>query len=164
MSRKSVAVLDIRSSEIAVFVGERGVNNTFVFKASKTEPYYGYESGAFYDEADLSEAVYKAVSAVEQICGERIRELYIGVPGEFTDVVPKEQNIGFPKKRKISQKEIDALFESGAEKREGYRVLLLQRILHRRDGEGLRQDAHLPPLFAHRVCDGELPHSLGNAG
>ncbi len=130
MGRKSVAVLDVRSSEIAVFVGERGVNNTFVFKASKTEPYYGFESGAFYDESDLSEAVYKAVSAVEQICGERIRELYIGVPGEFTVAVPKEQNIGFPKKRKISQKEISALFEGGAEKREGYRVIRATSMIY----------------------------------
>ena len=37
MAGKSIAVLDIRSSEVAVFVGERGVNNTFVFKASTTE-------------------------------------------------------------------------------------------------------------------------------
>ncbi len=29
MGRKSVAVLDIRSSELAVIIGERGVNNTF---------------------------------------------------------------------------------------------------------------------------------------
>ena len=47
MGRKSVAVLDVRSSEISIVVGERGVNNTFVFKASKTEPYDGYDDTAF---------------------------------------------------------------------------------------------------------------------
>ncbi len=130
MGRKSVAVLDVRSSEIAVFIGERGVNNTFVFKASKSEPYYGYEPGAFFDERDLSEAIFRALSAVEQICGERIRELYIGVPGEFSVVVPKEQNIGFPKKRRISQKELDALFKSGAEKPEGYRVMRATSMIY----------------------------------
>ena len=33
MGRKSVAVLDVRSSEISIVVGERGVNNTFVYDA-----------------------------------------------------------------------------------------------------------------------------------
>ena len=38
MGRKSVAVLDVRSSEITAIIGERGVNNTFVVGASHTEP------------------------------------------------------------------------------------------------------------------------------
>ena len=37
MSRKSVAVLDIRSSKVTMVVGERGVNHTFAFKAIKSE-------------------------------------------------------------------------------------------------------------------------------
>lgn len=130
MGRKSVAVLDVRSSEIAVFIGEKGINNTFIFKASKTESYYGYENGSFYDEKEVSEAVLKAISGVEQTYGERIRELFIGVPGEFVYVEPKEQDIGFPKKRKITQKEIDALFESGAEKKEGYRVIRATSMIY----------------------------------
>lgn len=74
MWRKSVAVLDVRSSEISIVIGERGVNNTFVFKASKTEPYDGYEQGAFYDEEKLSDAVFRALTSVEQVCGKRIRD------------------------------------------------------------------------------------------
>ena len=34
MSRKSVAVLDVRSDAVTVLIGERGVNNTFVFRGS----------------------------------------------------------------------------------------------------------------------------------
>ena len=69
MSRKSVAVLDVRSSEISIVVGERGVNNTFVFKASRTEPYDGYDDAVFFDTDRLSDAVLRALGAVEQICG-----------------------------------------------------------------------------------------------
>ena len=107
MAGKSIAVLDIRSSEVAVFVGERGVNHTFVFKASKTESYGGYQDGEFYDVSDLSQAVLRALDAVQQVCGEKIRSLYVGVPGEFTKVEPREQDLGFPKKLKIGAKEID---------------------------------------------------------
>ena len=42
MNRRSVAVLDVESSEVTVIIGERGVNNTFVFKGMKTEKYDGF--------------------------------------------------------------------------------------------------------------------------
>lgn len=123
MGSKSVAVLDIRSFEVTVVVGERGVNNTIVFKASKTVPYDGYENGAFYDVGKLGEAIFSAVTAVEKICNERLKKIYVGVPGEFCAVFPKEQFAGFPKKIRIGRKEVDALFAGGREEHEGLRAI-----------------------------------------
>ena len=130
MAHKSVAVLDIRSSEVAVFVGERGVNRTFVFKASRTESYDGYENGVFYDVSKLSEAIRKAVAAVEQVCGERLKTLYVGVPGDFTKIIAKEQDIGFPKKRKITEKDLSALFAAGREEVRDYRFMRVSSMIY----------------------------------
>ena len=130
MAGKSIAVLDIRSSEVAVFVGERGVNRTFVFKASKTESYGGYQDGEFYDVSDLSSAVLRALDAVQQVCGERIRSLYVGVPGEFTKVEPLEQDLGFPKKLKISNKELDQLFAMGRKPLDGWRYMRVTSMVY----------------------------------
>ena len=130
MAGKSIAVLDIRSSEVAVFVGERGVNNTFVFKASKTESYGGYQDGEFYDVSDFSPAVLRALDAVQQVCGERIRSLYVGVPGEFTKVEPLEQDLGFPKKLKISNKELDQLFAMGRKPLDGWRYMRVTSMVY----------------------------------
>ena len=130
MGRKSVAVLDVRSSEITVFVGERGVNNTFVFKANRSEPYDGYEDGKFYNVKGLAEAVFKALTSVEHMCGERIKELFVGVPGEFCAVVPKEQNVGFSKKRKITQKDVETLYASGAGDLNGYRLIRATSMIY----------------------------------
>ena len=130
MAGKSIAVLDIRSSEVAVFVGELGVNNTFVFKASKTESYGGYQDGEFYDVSDLSSAVLRALDAVQQVCGERIRSLYVGVPGEFTKVEPLEQDLGFPKKLKISNKELDQLFAMGRKPLDGWRYMRVTSMVY----------------------------------
>ncbi len=130
MSRRSVAVLDVRSSEVTVVVGERGVNNTFVFKASKTEPYDGYDESAFFDTDKLTDAIFRAVTAVERICGERIRTLYVGVPGAFTRVIPREQNIGFSKRRVIGQRDLSVLFESGREPVEGYRCIRATSMIY----------------------------------
>ena len=124
MGRKSVAVLDVRSSEVAVYVGERGVNRTIVFTASNAQSYDGYdEEGRFLDEKGLSEAVFKAISAVEQTLGKRLRSLYIGVPGEFITIVSKEKNIAFPKRRKITPHDVDTLFRSGEETIKGHTAI-----------------------------------------
>ena len=47
MSRKSVAVLDVRSASVTVLIGERGVNNTFVFKGIHSEAYDGFADAEF---------------------------------------------------------------------------------------------------------------------
>lgn len=130
MAGKSIAVLDIRSSEVAVFVGERGVNHTFVFKASKTESYGGYQDGEFYDVSDLSAAVLRALDAVQQVCGEKIRSLYVGVPGEFTKVEPLDQDMSFPKKLKIGGKEIDQLFSMGKKQLKGWRFMRVTSMIY----------------------------------
>ena len=130
MSGKSVAVMDVRSSEIAIFVGEMGVNRTFVFKASKTEPYGGYQDGEFFNMEEFSRAAKRALAAVEQICGKKIKTLYIGVPGEFTQVVPKEQVLSFPKRVKIGAKELRALYESGATELDGYRLIRVTSMIY----------------------------------
>ena len=115
MAGKSIAVLDIRSSEVAVFVGERGV---------------GYQDGEFYDVSDLSAAVLRALDAVQQVCGEKIRSLYVGVPGEFTKVEPREQDLGFPKKLKISNKELDQLFSMGRKQSDGWRYMRVTSMVY----------------------------------
>ncbi len=131
MARKSVAVLDVRSSEVAVLVGERGVNHTIAMKAIKSEAYEGYdETGAFYDENAFLQAVFSAVSAVEQVCGERVKELFVGVPGAFVELRPKQRDISFPKRRKISERELDYLFESAKEEVEGYRFIRASSMVY----------------------------------
>ncbi len=130
MSRKSVAVLDIRSHDIAVFVGERGVNGSFVFKANKVERYMGYGEGTFNDEEALFDAVFRAVSFVEKVIGARLKELYIGVPGEFVRVIAKRQETGFSKRRKIGQKELDMLCASGIEEVEGYTFIRASSVYY----------------------------------
>ena len=132
MAQKSVAVLDIRSSEVTVFVGERSVNRTFVFKASRTEPYGGYDNGVFYNDkkGNLAVAINRALDAVELVCGDRIKTLYVGVPGDFTKVVAKRQDISFPKKRKITERDTVTLCDAGREEVKGYRFMRASSMIY----------------------------------
>lgn len=121
MSRKSVAVLDIRSSSVTIIVGERGVNHTFVVKAKSVQPYSGYMDGEVLDQDEFSEAIYRAVTETELVCNENIRCLYVGIPGEFIRTVLKLQKLSFSRRKKITPKDITELYRKGEEKIEGCR-------------------------------------------
>lgn len=68
MRKKSVAVLDIRSSEVTAVVGERGVNNTFIIKSKYTCAYDGYAEGKLIDEDGFLSAVNDVVKSTVSAC------------------------------------------------------------------------------------------------
>ncbi len=113
MKNGCVAVLDIRSNEVSFMLGSKGVNGTFVFNGIQSEKYEGYCLDGFFDEGSFRRAVVRAISAVQQAYEGSIGEIYVGVPSPFVSVITKGHTASFPKKRKISAQDIDALYESG---------------------------------------------------
>ncbi len=113
MKYESVAILDIRSSEVTFALGTKGVNDTFVFKDSHTEGYEGFLTEGFLDEPSFRRAVVKSINAVRQNYDGSIDEVYVGVPAPFLTVATKGHTISFPSKRKITAQDVDALYESG---------------------------------------------------
>ena len=131
MGRKSVTVLDVRSSEVSVIVGERGVNHTIVFNASHTESYDGFDDGGvLFDAAKFGEAIDRCIDSVQRMTNERIKKLYIGVPGYYALALPVGQRTSFPKRRKISEREIDELFKRGQNAVEGYRFVRASSMIY----------------------------------
>ena len=113
MSRKSVAVLCVESSEITALTGERGVNNTFVFKGMHAEKYDGFADAQFFDPAGLKAAVFSALERMELSCGAKTKKIYVGVPGEFVSVVTRRHLVSFQRKRRVVSSDIDLLYENG---------------------------------------------------
>lgn len=113
MSTNDIAVLDIGSGKITLFYGAKSVNNTFNVKASASVPYAGFADGEWLDEENLPLVIEKVIKEVEDSARIRIRKLFIGVPGEFTTTVAKEVGIAFERKRRVTYKDVDALYERG---------------------------------------------------
>lgn len=113
MKNECVAILDIRSDELSFLLGSKGVNGTFVFNGKQSEKYEGYSLDGFFDEGSFRRAVVRAIGAVQQSYEGTIGEIYIGVPSPFVSVITKGHTASFPKKRKVSAQDIDALYESG---------------------------------------------------
>ncbi|MBQ7579320.1 MAG: hypothetical protein IJT25_02170 [Clostridia bacterium] len=110
MAVKNVSVIDIGSSCITVLCGRRGVNNTFVIKGKGTADYAGFENGEFLEPERLKMAIAMAVANCETSCGEKINEVYVGVPGEFVSVVCKECSVNFSRRKKITSEDVSKLY------------------------------------------------------
>ncbi len=115
MRRKSVAVLDIRSSELTAVVGERGVNNTFIIKSKYTCTFDGYAEGKLLDEDGFVCAVKDVVKSTLTAAG-KIKSFYVGIPGEFIKVVNTDKVIGFQSVKKITRADCDYLAGMSAPK------------------------------------------------
>lgn len=112
MQKKQVAVLDFGSSKITAIVGERGINKTFIIKGTYSFDYDGFEDGTFFDVDSLKDAISSAVEAVKKAYTDKLETVYVGVPGDFTQVVVRESQISFSKKKKIAGEDVDTLFDS----------------------------------------------------
>ena len=100
MQKKQVAIIDIGSSAITAVVGERGINRTFVIKSRFVFNYEGFESGAFFDVEQVERILFSAVSNIKKVMNCLPDTVYVGVPGDFTQVVVKDSHISFSKKKK----------------------------------------------------------------
>lgn len=112
MQKKQVAVIDVGSSKLTAVVGERGINKTFVIKGKFSYPYEGFEDGVFFDVARLKEILTKIVEDIKKATYGCVDIVYVGVPGTFTDVIVRDSQISFSKKKKIQEEDIDTLFDA----------------------------------------------------
>ena len=108
MRKKSVAVLDIRSSEVTAVVGERGVNNTFIIKSKYSCDYDGFTEGKLIDEKSFLSAVKEVVKCTASAMG-GIKAFYVGIPGEFSRIVNTDKVISFQNTKKITKSDCDYL-------------------------------------------------------
>lgn len=101
MRKKCVAVLDIRSSEICAAIAEKGVNNTFIIKSKYTQRYEGFAEGEILDLDDFINAIQTVVSGVVSSVETPVRELFVGVPCEFSETVQTDKVLSFQSTQKI---------------------------------------------------------------
>ncbi len=112
MQKRQVAVLDVGSSCVTAVVGERGINKTFVIKGEESFEYEGFAGGEFLDADSLRNAVLQAVRFLKKTLRSAFNTVYVGVPGAFTEVTVKDSQISFQKKKRITDEDVDALFDA----------------------------------------------------
>lgn len=112
MQKKEVAVIDVGSSKITAVVGERGINKTFIIKGRYSYDYDGFDDGVFFGVEKLKRVLIALTEDIKKTCRGTVETVYVGVPGEFTQVIVKDSQISFSKKKKISEDDVDTLFDA----------------------------------------------------
>ncbi len=112
MQKKHVAVIDVGSSKITAVVGERGVNKTFIIKGRYAFDYDGFEGGLFFDELKLKQVLFSLSDCLLKGSFGKIDTVYVGVPGDFTKVFIRDSQLSFSKKKKITEDDVNNLFDS----------------------------------------------------
>lgn len=111
MRGKKQAVLDIGSDVLTLALQDGKYNDNLLFKASAE--YDGYQDGEFLNPEGLYNALEGLIKKFRDTTFSDIKEIIIGVPSEFTTVVCKTVDTIFAKPRKITQRDIDKIFEQG---------------------------------------------------
>lgn len=112
MRDKSVAVLDIRSSEVCAVIAEKGVNNTFIIKSKYSRGYEGYAEGSLLDIDDFIKAVRSVLSNLVSSAVAPVKQLYVSIPCEFVNIYQTDKVISFHTSQKITAAHVKAIEES----------------------------------------------------
>lgn len=173
---QNIAVLDIGSSKLTVIIGQRGSNNTVQVKGLGECKYDGYADGEWMNKENLPAAVNTAVSAAEQSSGLKIKSLYVGVPAEFCFVACKEVSIGFNKRHKINDSDLDRLYGACTfpEYENEYDVINVQPISFTIDNTrklmvpvgqyGVQLSGYLSNVFAEKKFIGTFDRIISDLG
>lgn len=115
MAKNYACVLDFGSSKITAMIGEKGVNNTFNIRGTGEVEYSGFYDGEFVEPEGLYSAIEGAIYKAQTNSGVEIKNLYVGVPAEFSYNVSKKATVSFNKRIKIGVEEIYAFFDLAAQ-------------------------------------------------
>ena len=112
MLKDCVAILSIGSSNVNLIVGERGVNGTFIIRASASVDYYAFMNGEFSDIKELESVILKLLTTINKSSEiSEINKIFVGVPGEYSKTVTKNFKITFNTTKKINVKTVKALYD-----------------------------------------------------
>lgn len=109
--KNMIAAMDFGTSKLVVLVAETGGKPRCDIIGAGTTPYDGYMDGQWNDPDRLNENIAETVKKAEDQAHTRIREIKVGVPGEFSTVKTVEAKVNLQgSDPRVTEKDIDELF------------------------------------------------------
>ncbi len=110
-----VAAMDFGTSKIVTLIAQSGGVNRCDIIGSGTVPYDGFAEGDWNTPEQLARVARDSISAAELEANSKVREIYIGVPGEFVHVRTGEAEITLPEAGEISEEDVNRVQDAVAE-------------------------------------------------
>ena len=93
MMKKATSVLDFGTSKVLVLLAEESAYQKVTITSAGMAQYDGFMNGEWNAPGDVTDAIASAVEAAENKVGAHIKEVYVGVPGEFVRVYVIESSV-----------------------------------------------------------------------
>ena len=93
MMKKATAVLDFGTSKVLVLLAEESAYQKVTITSAGMAQYDGFMNGEWNAPSEVSDAIASAIEAAEKKVGTHIKEVYVGVPGEFVRVYVIESSV-----------------------------------------------------------------------
>lgn len=113
-SQNVSAVLDVQSDKLSLVLARASASGVRVLYREDMD-YAGFQDGEFLDKDAVSALVPTAVAKAAQAAKVKIRNVLVGVPGEFTPVVCRTVRKDFGKPKKLTAGDLDRLHKEGAD-------------------------------------------------
>ena len=114
--KNTVTAIDFGTSKIVALVGETSGRQRCDIIGAGFAGYAGFSDGQWNDPAQLNEAISKAVHEAEEQGHVRVREVSVGVPGEFSRVYTVETRLDLQgADPHVTERNIEDLFRNAVD-------------------------------------------------
>ena len=93
MMKKATAVVDFGTSKVLVLLAEESAYQKVTITSAGMAQYDGFMNGEWNAPGDVTDAIASAIETAENKVGAHIKEVYVGVPGEFVRVYVIESSV-----------------------------------------------------------------------
>ena len=114
--KNGVAAIDFGTSNIVTLVAENSGSQRCDIIAAGVAKYDGYLEGGWNNPGQLDEAIRRSISDAEEQANSKIREINVGVPGAFTNVLATKVTISLKgTDPRVTSADVKAAFSKAAE-------------------------------------------------
>ena len=93
MSKTQIAAIEFGTSKIVTIVAQNSGIDRLEFVGTGTVPYDGYQDGDWNTPGQMIQRTRDSIAAAELEAKDQIKEIYVGVPGEYIHVLSAEAEI-----------------------------------------------------------------------
>ena len=113
--KTQVAAIEFGTSKIVTLIAQSGSVNRCDIIGSGTVPYDGFAQGDWNTPEQLARVARDSIAAAELEANSKVREIYIGVPGEFTHVCTGEAEITLENAGEITEGDVNRVQDAVAD-------------------------------------------------
>ena len=114
MSKRQIAAIEFGTSKIVTIIAQEGGIDRLEFLGTGTVPYDGYQNGDWRTPGQMIQRVRDSIAAAELEANDKIREIYVGVPGEYVHVCCAESEISLGDEG-VTTESLDLVQDAAAE-------------------------------------------------